>query len=200
MFTPTAVHLEKPAITMEMVQQMLHPATGGEGSDSTDGASVGRFEFINRHYDYSKKTKLHDRALAWLDSIVKAVIDESDADDPFRFPLATLHSNGALKEEKVLLTVVCSVVFSLASIQVAHIKDSIKDPNTFILAFYYAVAAVSSIDTEAETVINPLEYARRSITGYQQVVGENGIKQDKKLREFFWKLNGEGVGVSSCGH
>lgn len=193
-FNPTAVYLQKPTITMEMVQQMLNPATGGMGHDSPDGASVGRFEIINRHYDYAKKTRLHDRALSWFDSTMKAL-----ADDAFSCPLATLHANGALKEDKVLLTVVCSLVFSLTSIQVAHNKDSIKDPNTFILAFYHAVSAISFVDPEAEMVINPLEYARRALTCYQQVVSENGIKQ-KELREFSWKLNGEGMGVNSCGH
>ena len=200
-FTPTAMHLEKPPITMEMVQQMLNPPTGEAANDSTDGASVGRFDFITSQYNRkSKYTRLHDRVLSWLDGMMQAVVVDSDTNNPFSCPLATLHSNGALKEKEVLLTVVCSLVFSLASIQVAHIKDSIEDPNTFICAFLHAVAAVSATATEAEMVIEPVKYATQSLKYYQQVVRENGVKEDK-LRDFFWKVSGQGRSVSSSyGH
>ena len=85
-------------------------ALAEDGDDMTD-APVGRFEYLTKHFNRSRRTQLislHEKAMVWLE-IVK--------DSP-QGPLAQLHANRVLHSE-VLLTAICSMMFILASTQVA---------------------------------------------------------------------------------
>ena len=140
---------------------------------ATDDGTVERFQLITEHFDLmSKHTKLHERALSWLDTCTTHLV--------------TLKTNGALNNKEVLRTVVCSLVFSLASYQAFYDEDSIEDPNTFILAFRRAAEAVSAVYAEADM---QMEYIKYSWCSYMKVVNENNINdKDEKLQNFFSKV------------
>lgn len=150
------------------LQWMLHG-----GSDEPDQA-IARFEFIAKHYIYDRKKKpprLHGKTEAWLEGVRE--IDENLG------PLVQLHRNGVLTSE-VLQTVVASIMFSIASIEVAERKDTIADPNFFIFAYLLTHEAVDQI--EPETLHQGVDTFRKAFGLYLQAVRENGLTE-KKLQE-----------------
>ena len=97
------------------------------------------------------------------------------------------------KDEKVHLTVVCSLVFSIAAHQCAHRKASVGDPNVLILAFQEALRTVG---TTTAMVTQPLDYFRHAWYFYRQVVKDNGINIGK-LEKFFSKIESDGEAASN---
>ena len=194
MIVPEMKHLKKRSDVIYFVNQVQNEGPGNnsanslivqtvveDGEDMTD-APVGRFEYLTKHFNRSRRFRrvqpisLHKKAMVWLE-IVK--------DFP-RGPLAQLHANKILHSE-VLLTAFCSMMFSLASTQVAIAKKSISDPNLFIFAFFEVTAAVETVNWEAKTTV---DYFRHSWQFYHQVLVENRI-QDRQLRELLNKVNRE---------
>ena len=147
-------------------------ALAEDDEDMTD-APVGRFEFLTKHFKRrGKRVSLHEKAMEWLEVAQKY--------------LAQLHEKEILHSE-VLLTAFCSVMLSLANIQVGVDRNSVSDPNLFIVAFLSTAAAVDAVNDEAEITV---DYFRDSWESYHQVLVENGI-QDKKLRELLDNVNKE---------
>ena len=194
MIDPEMKHLKKRSVYL--VDQVRNEDSGNhaanlpvltvqalaeDGEDMTD-APVGRFEYLTKHFNQSRRSRrarpisLHEKAMVWLE-IVK--------DSP-QGPLAQLHANKVLHSE-VLLTAFCSMMFSLASTQVAVANKSVSDPNLFIFAFFEVTAAVETINCEAKTTV---DYFRHSWQFYHQVLVENHIR-DRKLRELLNRVNRE---------
>lgn len=170
---PEVKYLKKQSAIIRFVEQALDESPG---SDETD-APVARFEYLTKYYKRTRgarHTSLHDKAMAWLEMV---------RDDP-EGPLAKLHANNVL-HDNVLLTVFCSIMFSVASIQVAVTKDSISDPNLFIYAFLSVAATINAVNDEADITV---DYFRHSWEFYHQVLVENGVR-DKKFRELFVNVN-----------
>ena len=180
MIDPEVKYLKKQSAIVRFVEQAL-------GDDETDhDIPVGRFEYLTKYYKRNRgarHTSLHDKAMGWLEMV--------QVDDYPKGPLAQLHANKVL-HGNVLLTVFCSMMFSLASIQVALIKDSISDPNLFIYAFLTVAATINAVNHEAEFTV---DYFRHSWEFYHQVLVENGVR-DKKFRELFANVNKENKKVS----
>lgn len=172
-----------PGASYSIPERVLKNLDGDsdEGTYETDGA-VGQYEFLTKHYARSKaakKIKLHDKVHAFLEM---AAVDESSA-------LSILNKHDLL-QEKVLLTVVNLLMFSIASIQVAEDQKSVSDPNLFIVSFLTSTATVSSVKCDVE--LTPVDLFRRSKDYYMQVVRDNGVDY-KKLDELFTKVNDETI-------
>ena len=158
---------KKPPIIRTVEQALAE-----DDEDMTD-APVGRFEYLTKHFKRKgKRVSLHEKAMEWLEVV--------------QIYLAQLHGKEILHDE-VLLTAFCSIMFSLANIQVGVDKNSTSDPNLFIVAFLSAAAAVDAVNDEAEITV---DYLRHSWEFYHQVLTENGIR-DKKLQELLDNVNKE---------
>ena len=152
-------------------KQRLHPESflsilEGDQQEDID-ADIGRFEFLTKHYKSGKKGRVivHPKAIAWLECV---------QENP-KGPLAQLHECDSLHSE-VLLTAFCLMLFSLMSIQVAHSKDSISNPNLFIVLFLMVASTIASINTEVNITDEHFKKARYFIF---QVMNENGVKVEK---------------------
>ena len=100
----------------------IDPEIAFADCDETDGPSYfGRCLYVTKHYDFDAGVlPLHEETKKWLSSIIES--------------LTLLHDRGLLTG-KVLITAVCSIMMSIASIQLAFQPDTVSHPNTFITAF-----------------------------------------------------------------
>ena len=99
--------------------------------EETDSPQVGRFNYVVRHYDrQSPICSLHRVTDMWLDNLRHP-----------EGPLTRLQSRGLLNRKEVLLTALCSLMYSVGSFQLHHSPATVSDVNTFITA-YLTVASV----------------------------------------------------------
>lgn len=153
----------------------------GDDSDEADGV-VAQYEFLTKNFvrsNTARKVKLHDKVHAYLETV--GALGETSA-------LTQLNKHGLLEQGEVILSVISSLMFSIASIQVAEDKKSLSDPNLFIVSFLTSTATVCSVKSDLE--LTPVDLFRRSRNFYLQVVRENGV-DDKKLDALFRKVDSE---------
>ncbi len=140
------------------------------GNDEID--SFSGLEFLNCHFERGKKCmNLDPKVYQWLDTLCDVRNDNN--------PLKVLHDNGVLHgPHSVLDTALCSLMYSIASIQIAQgRKESIKEPNIFIIAF---VSAVSTVQIVYRDMIGDLvEVCMHSWQFYHHVAVQNNVKDDK---------------------
>ncbi len=166
---PKVVNPKLKSLVVSRVELILPPV---QEDDETDG-DVGRFEFLTKLYDRSKPSvKIQDKVYAWLETIREYP----------EGPLAQLQEQEILSKE-VLLTAVCSMVFSVASIQVALDKQSISNPNCLIVVFMTVIATLE-IHTEVDVTVELFKCAWKL---YHQVVEDNGVR-DRGVTELFRKV------------
>lgn len=143
----------------------------------------GRYVFVTKFYRSSgkqgpKRHQLSDLCLRWLDSIAD-----------YRSPLGILAERGILCDE-VLQAAVCSLMWSVASIQVEEDRTTVNDPNLFLLGFLHAAAAFDCFHGVELT----LDHLREGWKFYQAVVAANNIN-DNELQQLFkeitkdWKIS-----------
>ena len=102
-----------------------------EEIEETDSPRVGRFNYVVRHYNsQSPIYSLHRATDMWLDNLRHP-----------EGPLSILESRGLLDRKEVLLTALCSLMYSVGSFQLHHSPATVSDVNTFITA-YLTVASV----------------------------------------------------------
>ena len=102
--------------------------------EETDGPQVGRFNYVVRHYDrQSPICSLDTATYMWLDSLLHP-----------EGPLSRLQSRGLLDRKEVLLTALCSLMYSVGSFQLHQSPATASHVNTVILA-YVSVASVIDI-------------------------------------------------------
>lgn len=125
-----------------------------------------------------KKDLLCDKSSNYLDSL--------DG------PLAELERQGLLNE-KVISAVVCSIMYSLASIEVDHDTVKVRNNNLSITAFIQAVRAINVIHRVTEFDKNTFY---ESWLFYNQVMRENEI-QVEGAEEFKakWSMLEESISV-----
>lgn len=123
------VKYEEPGKISSCQTQPEIAFNGSEGNadDETDGGpEFGRWLYVTKHYDFdSPVLPLHGETKKWLNSVVEFI--------------SVLYDRGLLKG-KILNTAVCSIVLSIASIQLAFQPDTVAHPNTFIRAFLETAA------------------------------------------------------------
>ena len=169
MIDPEMKRLKKKKLP---IFRYVDQALAEDDEDMTD-APVGRFEYLTKHFKRrGKRVSLHEKAMEWLEVVQNY--------------LAQLHEKEIMHSE-VLLTAFCSIMLSLANIQVGVDRNSISDPNLFIVAFLSVAGAVDAVNDKAEITVDCF---RHSWESYHQVFVENGI-QDKKLRELLDNVNKE---------
>lgn len=149
----------------EMNVLNLHSAVEeliGKGTDQTDASSVGRFQFALDLYDYSQPIPhLSDKSFAYLETV-------SGFDNG---PLLQLERSGALNE-RVLNTVICSLMYSLASIEYACNARSVLNTNLSVSAFIHCVASIDLIHTGVEFTENVFFL---SWLFYREVLTQNSV-------------------------
>ena len=113
-----------------------------DGIDSTDSPAavpIGRFQFIQELYDYGQHiAPLDDKSLAYLESIR----------DSASGPLFQLVRRDLLLRKKVIVSVLCSIMYSLASIELAcddSANNKIRNLNLSITAFMNAASAIDMV-------------------------------------------------------
>ena len=136
----------------------------GEGPDQPDAAAVGRFEFVVQLYDHSKpKPSLDDKTHAWLETL-------PDANGPL-MELERRH----LLHGKIINAVLCSMMYSIASIEMACSPANVNNPNLFLVAFMHAVATLDLVKHGVEVSTN--QFAQ-TLGFYREVVVKNNVNDD----------------------
>lgn len=141
---------------------------------------IGRFQDILKLYNQALKIHpLDDKSLAYLDSL-------RDIPDG---PLFQLERRGLLTG-KVILSVICSIVYSLASIEVACDSNlaKVKNLNLSITAFMQAASAIDMIHHDVEfdglTFFLSWQFYKEVMRRNHVVLG--GIKQfEARVRQFY---------------
>ena len=112
----------------------------GQGGDQVDAAAPGRFAFAVALYNRKWPIlQLHEKSFAYLDTV--ASIEDG--------PLLQLEQKGVLIK-RVLDAALCSMMYSLASIELACNPASVSNPNHSITAFMYCVAAIDMVHPGVE--------------------------------------------------
>lgn len=145
----------------------------GEGKDEID--SFSGLEFLNCHFERSKnRMNLDQKVYQWLDTLCD-VRNENN-------PLKVLLDNGALEgPHSVLGTVLCLLMYSIASIQIAQgRKESIEEPNMFIIGFVSAVSTVQIVYRDG--IADLVEVCMHSWEFYHHVAVQNNMKDDKLVK------------------
>ena len=131
----------------EMGVLNLHTAVKnllGEGEDQVDASTVGRFQFALNLYDYTKPIpQLAEKSFAYLETV--ASLENG--------PLLQLEQNGVL-DERVLNAVICSLMYSVASIELVCDPDKLLNPNLSVTAFVHCVASIDLVHTGVEFTEN----------------------------------------------
>lgn len=137
----------------------------GEGTDQPD-AQMNRFQYALELYDRNKDIlPLAEKSLAYLDT-VKALTDGG--------PLNELNKR-CLLSGRVLQTAVCSMMYSIAAIELAcddarHTK--VSNVNLSITAFVYAASALDMI---VHDLVVPESVFYMSWLFYKDVLVTNGV-------------------------
>ena len=130
-----------------------------------DAAAVGRFEFVVQLYDHSKpKPSLDDKTHAWLETLPDA-----------KGPLMELERRHFLHDEKIMNAVLCSMMYSIASIEMACSPANVNNPNLFLVAFMHAVATLDLVKHGVEVSTN--QFAQ-TWGFYREVVVKNKVNDD----------------------
>ena len=146
-------------------------------------AKPGRYSFVTKYYQsYGERGlqrhQLSELCLMWLESIAD-----------YKSPLGEIAKRGILRDE-ILRAAVCSLMWSVASIQVEEDRTNVNDPNLFLLAFIHAAAAFDCF----HGIELGLEHLREGWGFYQAVVAANKI-DDSELQQLFkeitkdWKIS-----------
>ena len=157
----------------EMGVLNLHTAVKdliGEGEDQVDASEVGRFQYAVKLYDYSKPIpRLADKSYAYLETVA----------NPDEGPLFQLEQNGVF-DERVLNAVICSLMYSVASIELVCNPDKLLNPNLSVTAFIHCVASIDLVHTGVEFTENVFFL---SWLFYLEVLTQNNINTSglKKL-------------------
>ena len=150
-----------------------------------DAAAVGRFEFVVQLFDRSKpKPSLDDKTHAWLKTL-------QDTEGP----LTELEQRHVL-HGKVLDSALCSMMYSIASIEIMLNSKNVENPNHFLIAFMYAVATLDllkqGVEVDADQLVQGWGFYR------QVVVNHKG--NDEELIKLYYRLIWKGKRVTSdCG-
>lgn len=172
--------LLSPAV-MEPQMGVLHLQTtvqklsgeAEEGSDQVD-AGIGRFKYVVEQYNRSQSiSRLSEKTFAYLETV-------SSVDGG---PLLQLEKEGVLTQ-LVLNASVCSMMYSVASTELANNPRDVVTPNHSITAFMNCVAAIDMIHPGVEFD----EYIFFvSLLFYREVLVENKVNVSR-LETLFQQL------------
>lgn len=145
-------------------QSVVFEGAGGkrDSSDEIDSPEVGRFEPLARHYDpRGPRASLHGSTVAWLDSL-------SNHDSP----LSHLRDRGMLRDDRALDAALCSMAYSVASLQLACDPASVRETNLFVTG---AMEVMSAMDLALRRVT--LGRMRVELCGrfYREVLARHGV-------------------------
>lgn len=145
----------------------------GEGPDQPDAVVLGRFNFAVQLYDKSKSIpSLDDKTYAWFETL-------SDSNGP----LMELEKRHIL-EGRILDAALCSIMYSVASIEMACNPANVGNPNLFLVAFMHAVATLDLMKHGVE--FNENQFVQ-SWGFYRDVIIRNKVN-DEGLRQLLYKL------------
>ena len=145
----------------------------GEGPDQADAMVLGRFDFAVQLYDKSKpKPSLDDKTYAWFETLTDS-----------KGPLMELERRHIL-EDRILVTALCSIMYSVASIEMACNPANVGNPNLFLVAFMHAVATLDFMKHGVEFNVH---HFVQGWGFYRDVVVHNNVS-DEGLRRLLYRL------------
>ena len=169
-------HISEPILSATRKPQHITWPSCITDSDETDG-QPGNLSFLAKHFIRGtggpSKDFLHHYADIWLKS----------AENLESGPLATLRNMNALNDE-VVNAVVCVLMSSLASIQVAFEPGSAGSANLLIVAFMTVSATVTSVCPDVNLGV---EHFKLSCQFYYRVLSACGIEA-KHVRGLYTKV------------
>ncbi len=145
-------------------------------SDEVDGPNIqgGMFsKFLARYYQRSKKIRLQKKAVEWVHNAMEG-------------PLVILKEEGALDDEKVINSIVFSMVFSLATIQHALEHGSISNTNIFIESYINVAASVSMVDQSID--ILSIALLKLAQDAYLKVLRNKNVSE-KEMNSMVKRMN-----------
>ena len=163
----------QPVIAHFDLRSIVLQATGSS-SDQVD-AAVGRFDGIVRLYDYGRPIHaLHDKCVAWLNT-------KCDSGGPLE-----MLSKRKLLVGKVMDTVICSMMYSIASIQFCYEPQVLcQEPNLFVSALIHCAAAIDFILKDIELSPRQVLYA---LAFYKSVLEENNSVDGRVFQDLISKV------------
>ena len=163
----------QPELTHYSITQLVLELSG-EGKEQTD-ASVMRYGYATELYNYDKPVlTLDDKCMAWIEMCY--------ARDGV---LRELKEEGILGSEQCVRdTVLCSMMYSVAAIQLACRPDTVANTNLCITAYMYVVAAIDMV--EPGVVFQEREFALG--LGYYQHVLQSARGNSGQLKTLFDQL------------
>eukprot|EP00731_Ephydatia_muelleri_P010247 Em0005g833a len=116
-------------------QSIVFKGAKHDSVDEIDSPAVvvGRFEPLARHYNPRRPASLHVSTTAWLDSL-------SNHDSP----LSLLRDKGLLRDDRALDAALCSMAYSVASLQLACDPASVREPNLFVTGAMEVMGAMDA--------------------------------------------------------
>ena len=175
-----SVRTMKPQMQMKSVVEELMR----EGSDQPDVAGVGRFEFVVQLYDKSQpKPSLDDKTHAWLETLPDT-----------NGPLMELERRHVL-HGKILNAALCSMMYSIASIEIEFNRTNVENLNHFLIAFMHAVATLDLLKQGVK--VNTTQLVQ-SWGFYREVLVKHNMN-DKELIKLYDRLIPKEKRVASDG-
>jgi hypothetical protein len=151
----------------------------GEGNEQTD-AGIMRFSYATELYDSTSRggiKTLNDKCCNWLEL---TYVDSNGG-------LSQLREEGILGQEQCVMdTVLCCMLRSVASIQLACDPSTVANPNLYITAYMHVVAAIDMVHCGVE--FHEREFAL-GLAYYLDCLLHKGIST-QRLKELYDRLLG----------
>lgn len=133
-----------------------------EETDSRSQPQLGRFAYANSLYDQQKPIRaLHPDTDNWLSSHRHP-----------EGPLSKLQGRGLLRRQEVLLTALCSMMYSVGSFQLHYDPATVACVNTFITAYLNVASVIDFHTTDTDFSVFHLLLA---LGYYIEVLKKNNI-------------------------
>ena len=173
-------YLMRPTVTtttMKRMQPQMAVITPQSLRVESDGSRINRFQYAMELHDRSKPCLvLDDKTIAHIGSWVSP--DGA---------LCELNQRNLLLDGRVLDAAICSMMYSIATIELSCDKTHkrVQNPNLSIIAFLQIAAALDTIREDLEV---PQETFFMAWMFYREVLKDNGVNV-YQFFELYWKLS-----------
>ena len=171
---PELRHFDLQSSVRSWVEESLQLTSGPQPAKA---CSLEKYYFVMKYGKNLSGANLSELCLKWLESI-------ADTSSPVS-PLAELARRNLLNNE-VLCAAVCSIMWSVASIQMEEDRDTVNTTSIFLLSFLHTAAAIECFGGSELT----LKHLKESWEFYQVVLATNKINDDD-LQQVYREINAD---------
>ncbi len=142
----------------------------GDAPNQSD-ATVPRFKYAITLYNCDQPiAPLDDRSILWLQTVATKAMN-------------ILEEEHVMNDQQVILALLCSILYSIASIEMACNSAKLHNPNLFITCFMHAVAVINQVHHGVGFTQDQFLHGWHF---YAEVVRSN-LGRDDALRELYHK-------------